>query len=513
MSWEETVASKRAVRDAAVAEFASNGLTSPKITDDDDASSLVRRLKDGEVSTETVVRAYINNACKAQAKTNCLTEVCFAAAIERAQALDAHLKTTGDVMGPLHGVPVSLKDQFDLKGIDSTIGYVGRVSKPATANAWIVDVLERLGAVIIAKTNLPQSIMVNLAHADPLNPLFTVGGSSGGEAAMLALHGSLIGFGTDIGGSIRMPAHMNGLWGLKPTSNRMSYRGVTVSTDGQQHVPSSVGPMTRSLSSMVTITKAIVDAEPWSADAQCPRFPWRNDCLEEYSTRPLTIGLMLDDGVVKVHPPIERLFRELAAKLQEAGHDVVQWDVGLNAQCVEIMDAYYTADGGEDIKQAVGEGGEPFIPHVKALVERGPAISVYEYWKLNRRKVAAQQAYHEMWDNARSSKGQPIDIILTPTMAHTSLPHRKCRWVGYTKLFNLVDYTALSFPVGRVSKTLDSAGTDDYVPRNAYDAWNWAQYDSESMDGHHVGLQLVGRRYDEEKVLGAALQVEKLLNG
>ncbi|OQO01796.1 hypothetical protein B0A48_12269 [Cryoendolithus antarcticus] len=417
MSWEEIVASKRAVRDAAVAEFASNGLTSPTITADDDASSLVRRLKDGEVSTETVVRTYINNACKAQAKTNCLTEVCFAAAIERAQALDAHYNTTGEVIGPLHGVPVSLKDQFDLKGIDSTIGYVGRVSKPATTNAWIVDILERLGAVVIAKTNLPQSIM------------------------------------------------------------------------------------------------AIVDAEPWSADAQCPRLPWRNDCVEEYSTRPLTIGLMLDDGVVKVHPPIERLFRELVSKLQEAGHDVVQWDVGLNAECVEIMDAYYTADGGEDIKQAVAEGGESFIPHVKALIERGPAISVYEYWKLNRRKVAAQQAYHEMWNNARSSKGRPIDIILTPTMAHTSLPHRKCRWVGYTKLFNLLDYTAMSFPVGRVSKRLDSVSTDDYVPRNAYDAWNWAQYDSESMDGHHVGLQLVGRRYEEEKVLGAAIHIEKLLKG
>jgi amidase len=135
---------------------------------------------------------------------------------------------------------MSLKDQFDIEGLDSTLGYVGRAFAPATSNAVIVDVLKSLGAVVIAKTNLPQSIMVRPQYlctaaaidflqwcetenplwgltTHPMNPAFTSGGSSGGEAALLSSHGSLVGWGTDIGGSIRIPSHMNGLWGLKPS--------------------------------------------------------------------------------------------------------------------------------------------------------------------------------------------------------------------------------------------------------------------------------------------------------
>ena len=93
-------------------------------------------------------------------QTNCLTEICFDDAIAQAKFLDDFLREHGRLIGPLHGVPMSLKDQFDIKGIDSTLGYIGRAFAPATSNAVIVDVLKGLGAVVIAKTNLPQSIMV-----------------------------------------------------------------------------------------------------------------------------------------------------------------------------------------------------------------------------------------------------------------------------------------------------------------------------------------------------------------
>jgi amidase len=115
-----------------------------------------------------------------------------------------------------------------------------------------------------------------------------------------------------------------------------------------------------------------------------------------------------------------------------------------------------------------------------------------------------------MWNNMRSVTGRPVDVLLVPTMPHTALPHRGCRWVGYTKLFNVLDYTALSFPVGKASKDLDDQPSLDYAPRNAQDAWNWERYDPEAMDGHHVGLQIVGRRFEEEKVLGAARQFESI---
>jgi len=96
-------------------------------------------------------------------KANCLTEICFDDALEQAKRLDDHLTDHAELVGPLHGVPISLKDQFNVEGYDSTLGYVGRAGKPASSNALLVDVLQRLGAIVLAKTNLPQSILVQEA--------------------------------------------------------------------------------------------------------------------------------------------------------------------------------------------------------------------------------------------------------------------------------------------------------------------------------------------------------------
>ncbi|KEQ93055.1 hypothetical protein AUEXF2481DRAFT_349578 [Aureobasidium subglaciale EXF-2481] len=519
-SWQKIAAAKVSARDEMVVKYSrsTEDATIEHVTELDDAKALTSLMASGEFSAEDVIRTYITQACKAQLQTNCLTEICFQDAIVQAKHLDDFRREHGTLIGPLHGVPISLKDQFNIKGFDSTLGYVGRAFKPATSNALIVDFLQRLGAIVIAKTNLPQSIMWCETEnplwgltCHPKNSNFTPGGSSGGEAALLALHGSLNGWGTDIGGSIRIPSHMNGLFGFKPSSGRMSYKDVEVSLDGQQHVPSAVGPMARSLSSLTLVTKLVIEAEPWTSDSQVPPMPWKSAVFENYSTKQLVIGIMPDDGVVRVHPPIARVFRETVAKLQTAGHEIVEWDTSLNRECISIMDEYYTADGGEDIRSAVLQGGEPFVPHVQALVDRSPAISVYQYWQLNKRKVAAQQAYHEMWNTMRSKSGRPVDILLVPTMPHTAVHHRCCRWVGYTKLFNFLDYPALSFPTGKVHKELDDNMQHDYVARNEVDAWNWKHYDPETMYGHDIGLQIVARKFEEENVLGAASQIEAVL--
>jgi amidase len=158
-------------------------------------------------------------------------------------------------------------------------------------------------------------------------------------------------------------------------------------------------------------------------------------------------------------------------------------------------------------------GGEPFIPQIQAFVNRGSPISVYQYWQLNKRKVAAQQAYLEMWNSKRSASGHPVDVILLPTMAHPAVPHgRNTPWTGYTKLFNFLDYPALSFPAGKVDKNIDSPLDQDYVARNDADAWNQISYDLQTMHSHHIGIQIVGRRLEEEVVLGAAQQVERLIS-
>jgi len=311
---------------------------------------------------------------------------------------------------------------------------------------------------------------------------------------------------------------------------------VPVSTEGQEHVPSVVGPLARSLASVHLVTKAVIDAKPWELDPKVLPMPWREDAYREVQSRSLVIGLLVDDGVVKVHPPVERVVREVAAKLREAGHEVIDWDPSGHEECIRIMvsqthalsppylpltafssqDQYYTADGGEDITRAVSAGGDPFLPHVSALVNRAPAISVYEYWQLNRAKIAAQKAYLDKWRRIRSpTSGREVDVLLTPTMPHSAVPHRACRWVGYTKVWNFLDYTACVLPVGRVDPAVDVARADarvtGYVARSEVDEWNWSLYDPDSMDGLPLSVQLVGQRLEEEKVLGIAHVVERLL--
>ncbi|CZR48678.1 uncharacterized protein FPRO_03998 [Fusarium proliferatum ET1] len=502
-SWEEIVKEKRATRDAQIEKHltAETNVSLTQIASEAvDIDSITSLIRDGAVSAVELI------------------QVCFDDALKQASKLDGFQKEHGRLIGPLHGIPVTVKDQFNIKGLDSTLGYVGKAFTPADDDALLIQTLKKLGAVIIGKTNLPQSIM--WCETDnplwgltthPDDPKLTPGGSSGGEAAMLATCASMVGWGTDIGGSIRIPCHMNGLWGLKPSSGRLSYRGVEVTLEGQQHIPSAVGPMARSLSSLKLVTKLAIEAEPWTTDSQLPPILWREDAFQSFATRRLVIGAMLDDGMVKVHPPIERLFRDLITKLEAAGHEVIEWDSRLNSSIIDIMDGYYSADGGEDIRRAVSEGGEPFVPQIEAFVNRGTPISVFEYWQLNKRKVAVQEAYQDMWNNKRSPTGRSVDVLLVPTMPHTAVPHGSCRWTGYTKIFNLLDYTALTFPAGKTSKGGNDESFWEHVPRNKIDAWNQQLYDPVAMEGRHVGLQIVGRRFEEEKVLGAAEQIHSLL--
>lgn len=286
-----------------------------------------------------------------------------------------------------------------------------------------------------------------------------------------------------------------------------------VSTEGQEHVPSSVGPMARDLSSLCYVSRLVAESKPWDVDPKCAPLPWNEDAFQECQSRPLVIGLILDDGVVRVHPPVERALRELAAKLKAEGHEVITWDTSDHVGCIQIMDQYYTADGCEDILRDVNAAGEPLIPHVQSLVNRGKAISVYEYWQLNKQKIALQRKYLNKWNATQSPSGKPVDILLAPTTPHTAVPHRAIRWVGYTKIWNFLDYPAVTFPVDQVRSEKDELPKEAYEPRNELDAWNWKLYDAKAMDGHPVNLQVIGKKLNEEKVLGAATLIEKVWRG
>ncbi|WKT46615.1 hypothetical protein QSH57_011489 [Fusarium oxysporum f. sp. vasinfectum] len=496
--WEQVVAEKRRQRARVISAFVNKNLSDNEdrqdaykaITEVDDISALSDKISSGE-------------AIEAHKKTNCLTEILFDDVLEQAQELDAYYAKEKKTKGPLHGVPISLKDQFNVKCYDTTLGYTSKAFKPAKDDAVIVKILKKLGAVIICKTNLPQSIM--WAETDnplwgltenPIIPGYTPGGSSGGESALIYSHGSL------------------GVLGQIWVSSRLPYGGVPVSTDGQEHVPSSIGPLARSLSTIYHLTKEITLQEPWKQDCRCVPIPWRQSQYDMTVNSKLTIGVLYDDGVVKPHPSIVRVIAQAAAALAADGHELVMWKPDLHTECIEVMDAYFTVDGGEDIRRDVEAGGEPFIPSVERLVNKGKPISVFDYWQLNKRKRELQQAYLEKWNNTLSKKGKAVDAIIMPALPHAAVPHNTVKWVGYTKVWNLLDYTALVIPGGKVeAKDLDALW--DHEPRNELDEWNTRLWEDnmQEMVKHHlpVDIQIVGRVLEEEKVLAVGKVLDDLL--
>lgn len=186
--------------------------------------------------------------------------------------------------------------------------------------------------------------------------------------------------------------------------------------------------MARSLSALEAVTKAVIKFQPWLKDPRCIALPWRDDMYQDVQKRPLVIGLLLDDGVVRPHPPITRTLLELKDKLQAAGHRVVLWDPKNHKEVISIQDLYYTADGGEDILRDIQAGGEPLIEAVEALINRGQAISVYEYWQLNRRKLSLQKAFLDQWNNTIDYEGCRMDALLMPTLPHGAVPHKSTRY-------------------------------------------------------------------------------------
>ncbi|KAK7703336.1 hypothetical protein SLS57_010985 [Botryosphaeria dothidea] len=189
------------------------------------APVLLARLRSREYSAVEVTRAFCHRASLAHQLTNCLSETLFPAALAHAASLDAHLAAASTPVGPLHGLPVSLKDRFNVSGTDSACGYIAWLNAPKRAadEGALVRALRRAGAVLFVKTAVPTSMLmgettsniIGGATLNPRNRLLSAGGASGGEGALLACRGSPAGWGSDIAGSVRIPAAFNGLasWG------------------------------------------------------------------------------------------------------------------------------------------------------------------------------------------------------------------------------------------------------------------------------------------------------------
>lgn len=217
---------------------------------------LVKGIKEGKWTSTIIVKTFIRQAIIAHDYTNCLTEVNFIQALERAKELDDEFAKNGTLVGPLHGIPFSLKDQFSLQGKRSATGYSEWFKKePQSDSASIAKIAFSLGGICITKTNVPQTMLNfecrNPAWGQTSNPYskaHTCGGSSGGEAALLSIGGSAFGIGSDVGGSLRIPTSFCGIYALKTTNGRTWPRAGSIEF-GPSPTPikSVVGPLCRSM--------------------------------------------------------------------------------------------------------------------------------------------------------------------------------------------------------------------------------------------------------------------------
>lgn len=260
-------------------------------------------------------------------QTNCLTEIFFDDAIKRAKKLDLeyHPKPRGKALPPLFGLPISLKDSFQVCGYDTSTGLGCYVGKPAEDNSALAAMLTDLGAVLYCKTNLPQSIMTGDSDnnvfgrtLNPRNKLLTAGGSTGGEGALLALRGSILGVGTDIGGSIRVPSVCNGIYGFRPSVGLVPHGGVRdLTPPGTDGVRSTAGPMSTSLRDCSLFLKSILQADTWMYDSTSISVPW----IDLKPRHKLRIGVALNDGVYTPSPPVRRGLKQ-AVDLLRGNNDI-----------------------------------------------------------------------------------------------------------------------------------------------------------------------------------------------
>ncbi|KAI1421316.1 putative fatty-acid amide hydrolase [Xylaria sp. FL1777] len=483
------------------------------ITSNYDATALLPKLKAGIFSVEQVTVAFCKRAAIAHQLVNCLTEIFFDKAIERARMLDAKRRETpSEALPPLFGLPISLKDSFQVLGEDTSAGLGCYVNEPAEENSALAAMLLDLGAVLYCKTNLPQSIMTgdsdNNVFGRTLNPRnihLTAGGSTGGEGALLALRGSILGAGTDIGGSIRVPSVCNGIYGFRPSVGVIPHGGVRdLTVPGTAGVMSSAGPLATSLRDCSLFLKSIMQAGTWRYDSTVISLPWADLKAKER----LRIGLAEDDGIYTPTPPVRRGLRMAADLIRERGDiEIIPITLPNVREHFQDLFDYWTLSGSEYYLEQFGRTGEPLVPSLKATgLLLNPGKSLQGFFDLNVRRAEAAKSYLELF------RDNDLDAILMPPAPHTAVPLDTWSTATYTGLWNYLDYPAVVIPVDRVREE-DSVDDVSNAKFGEGDAKLYNLYTGPKMyKDMPVCVQLVGYRHADEALANSAAVLDRIIN-
>ncbi len=445
------------------------------------AAELAELIRSGKVSPVEVLQAHLSRIEQLNPKLNAIVTLA-GDAMEKAKAAEAAVMS-GSTLGPLHGVPVTIKDTIKTEGLRTTSGSPLRSEFVPERDAPAVARLKASGAIILGKTNAAEMAMDYNADNpvfgrtnNPYDPLLTPGGSSGGEAAAIAAGMSPAGIGSDLAGSIRIPSHFCGICGLKPTVGQVPGGGQFPPSTGPYSLGAVIGPMARSVSDLRLLFDALAGNESARVSDDGP------------SLRGLRVAFYSDDTVAPVSEDTRAAIETAARILSEAGmqteearppgvesgHDL--WlKLFSRASVVQLRNVYA---GHED------KGGD-FVRWRLATADDSPAPSLDDYIQSWMDRDRLRSALLE-WMEDTSLIIAPVGA--TPAFEHGTLKVRvddqtvsAFRAFSYSQTFNVFDLPVVVVPVGKTA------------------------------NGLPIGVQIVGRPFAEDTVLRAAAIIERAL--
>ncbi|EYC44859.1 hypothetical protein Y032_0447g1618 [Ancylostoma ceylanicum] len=500
---------------------------------------LRENLQKGAATCLEVVRTYQWKAVHAHKKTNCVT-LFIKEAEQWAAEWDAKAAQPGFKRPAFFGIPISLKECIPLDGYDTTRGFAQDVGNPSKSDCVLVQQIKQLGFIPFVQTNVPQSLLsyscgnpVYGTTNTPEDVARTSGGSSGGEAALLAANGSVIGIGGDVGGSIRIPCHFTGMAGIKPSHLRFSHRGVPGAVPGRPLINANDGPMTKDIQTSVDFLK-----EMWSNnwitehDPYVPPVLWNDEMYRKGAK--YRIGYYVDDGWFTPAPAIQRAVLEAKAHLEAAGHTVVPFHP---PDVPRMMRHYVRAvcvDGGQFIfnklfkdiidpslygqmvvfvapvwlQRLLAYPMEYVFPRVANMM-RAMTLSTSEL----RETYAAIEQYRGdfsklMLDNDLDALLCPPQVLVTPKH---DIPGKLFSAVSYTALFNLLDFGAGVVNVTKVKAEDEQKLLSDYPQTDIW--YRKAKEACKGSVGFPVNVQVAAPPYREEIVLRLLRDIERAVTG
>ena len=442
-------------------------------------------ISTGQSSAQEVVEEHIARIDKVNPRLNAVVERSSERALEEAKIVDEEV-SKGELKGPLHGVPMTLKDSLDTEGVVTTWGTLGRKGFVPEEDATLVRRLRRAGAILLGKTNTPELTLAgdtdNLVYGrttNPYNDQLSPGGSSGGAAAIIASGGSAFDIGSDTGGSIRIPSHSCGIAGIKPTSGRVPRTGHCISYAlGAIESLTQNGPMARRVEDLFPILQVI--SGPDFVDPAIIPMPLRDP--EGVRIEKLRVAFHTDNGLMTPTVEIQDAVSKIAITLEDIGANVTEIRPDAIKMLEEIDYRNSTGDGRAWVRRILERAGtEKYSPFIENRLAESSEMKTDEFTEVL-----------ELVDSYRSQMigfMENYDVILCPSGAKAAigpgecfLPENKFLY-SYTNAFNVTGW-----PAGVVR----GGSTSDGLP---------------------FGVQVVGRPWREDVVLAGLAVIESDTGG